>query len=120
MLIADPMLRFVAVILLSACVCAMPSYAAIMCGSACALSSMSSREQGCCPTTSRDHRDHSSQSDSKQQDQPDKHHCAAPCCGYVAHVFSSDLQRTESEPLFHMLPTASALHDSLTHEAIFH
>jgi len=114
------MLRFLAAILLSVCVCAMPSYAAIMCGSACAISSDPAHDHSCCPRAAADQHSHPSPSDSKQQDSQDKHHCAAPCCGYVAHVFSSDLQRSVSEPLFHMLPTASAIRDSATHEAIFH
>jgi hypothetical protein len=113
------MLRFLGVILLSVCVIAMPSYAAITCGSACAVKS-DAHDHYCCPASAGEpSKHHHDQSDGKAPDDS-KHHCAAPCCGYVAFVFTGDHSDGNSEPLIDLLPTASTLHDASAHDAIFH
>ena len=113
------MLRFLAIILLSVCVCAMPSYAAITCGSACTLKS-TGHDHHCCPSSAVEpSRHHHSQDDGKTSDDA-RHHCAAPCCGYVALVFAGDFERGNAQPLTDLLPTNSTRSDASAHDAIFH
>ena len=114
------MLRFIGVILLCTCVCAMPSYAAIQCGGACETASVTHEHQ-CCPdsaiaSASTAH-GHHSPSDTKHDG---KHHCAAPCCGYVAHVLADAAAGADAQPLVALLPGASVLHAAADHDAIFH
>jgi hypothetical protein len=110
------MLRIPGIILLCLCVLAMPSYAAITCGSACEVSS-DSHEHQCCPTTAASTDDHDAPSDSPHHG---KHHCAAPCCGYVATVLIVDAAGADAQPLADLLPTAAVLTGSVDHDAIFH
>src|SRR5688572_23546733 len=93
------MLRFLGVILLCTCVCAMPSYAAIQCGSACETTS-ATHEHRCCPDSAAA--------------------SAAAGCGYVAHVFADAAAGADAQPLAKLLPGASVLHAAADHEAIFH
>ena len=113
------MLRFFSVILLSVCVCAMPSYAAITCGSTCTLKS-AGHDHHCCPGSAGDSsKHHHPQDDGKPSDDA-KHHCAAPCCGYVAFAFAGDTNCGDAQPLAEFLPIDSGLHDASAHDAIFH
>src|SRR5205809_1031806 len=113
------MFRFFSVILLSVCVCAMPSYAAIRCGSTCAQTS-NTHDQHCCPSSAGEpSKHHHSQDDGKTSDDA-RHHCTAPCCGYVALVFTADADRSVAQPLTDLLPTDSGLRDASAHDAIFH
>ena len=117
------MLRTLGIILLSLCVLAMPSYAAITCGSACATDAVG-HEHACCPTdaaavqaaSADDH----GPTDSDHSGRDGRHHCAAPCCGYVATVLSGGATAVESQPLADLLPTAAVLTGSADLDAIFH
>ena len=117
------MLRTLGVILLSLCVLAMPSYAAITCGSACA-TEMDTPQRACCPTdvaaaqpaSADDH----GPTDSDHSGDSGRRHCAAPCCGYVATVLSGATMPIDSEPLADLLPSDAVLTGSVEHEAIFH
>jgi hypothetical protein len=117
------MLRFLGVIFLSLCVLAMPSYAAIACGSACTTET-NTHEHACCPdelATARPASAHDDgPTDSSHSGTGGRHHCAAPCCGYVATVLSASAVHVDSQPLADLIPTAAALVGSVDHESIFH
>ena len=117
------MLRILAVILLVLCVLAMPSYAAIMCGSACAGTS-EARLYDCCASVaiaSGDaNEDADGPRDSNHSDGNPDQPCAAPCCGFVAHVLTSSIAHDEERPLADLLPSASALSGAVSQGAIFH
>ncbi len=114
------MLRTPCVILLALCVLAMPSYAAITCGNACAAMSDA---HDCCPVATNlvpandgaDGAPTSNHSDAGRSDP-----CAAPCCGFVAHVLTSSIPHVDERPLADLLPTGSVLQDAVNHDAIFH
>ena len=116
------MLRTLGVILLSLCVLAMPSYAAITCGSACATKT-ASHEHACCPADATAVRSPSANdhppTDSDHSGS-DGRHCVAPCCGYVATVLSGTATLVDSQPLADLLPTAAVLIGSGDLDAIFH
>jgi hypothetical protein len=113
------MVRYLAIFVLSLCVCAMPSYAAITCGSTCTLKS-DTHDHHCCPDSAgQPSKHHHSQDDGKSSDDA-KHHCVAPCCGYVAFVFAIYSDRGDAQPLTELAPIDSGLHDVSSHDAIFH
>jgi len=119
------MLRTLGVILLCLCVLAMPSYAAITCGRACATKTVSD-DRPCCqadataaqPASAGDHGP--TDSDQSGNGGDGGRHCAAPCCGYVATVLSGAATAIDSEPLADLLPTAAVLTGSADLDAIFH
>ena len=121
------MLRTLGVILLSLCVLAMPSYAAITCGSACATEGVG-HEHACCPTdaaavqaaSADDHGPTDSEHSGNGGDNGGRRHCAAPCCGYFATVLSGPATLIDSQPLADLLPTAAVLSGSADLDAIFH
>ena len=118
------MIRFLGIILLSVCVTAMPSYAAITCGSACAVTPGAPQEDGCCSSdsvaaTHSPANDDNAPNDS-QQPTDGRQHCAAPCCGYVADVLSGAVLHRDAEPLAEILPTAAVAHGSIAQNGIFH
>ena len=117
------MLRTVGVILLALCVVAMPSYAAVACGSACETSASSGHEHDCCPTSTASAASHpAGNDDSAPHDSrvPGRHHCAAPCCGFVAHVLTVNPPPVAERPLGDLSPAAPVARAAVDHEAIFH
>ena len=115
------MLRIPAVILLALCVIAMPSYAAIACGSACETSTSATHEHDCCPTGSTIAAAHADDGDSSHDSKtPGRHHCAAPCCGFVAHVLTTRVPPAGDRPLADSLPSAAVVRTAVDHDAIFH
>jgi hypothetical protein len=117
------MIRTLSVILLSLCVLAMPSYAAIACGSACTTEAVG-HEHPCCPTDDAAVQPASADDhgpiDSDHSGRDGRHHCAAPCCGYVATVLGGAATAVDSQPLADLLPTAAVLTGSADLDAIFH
>jgi hypothetical protein len=119
------MLRIPGVILLCLCVLAMPSYAAITCGSGCAATS-DAHEHDCCPadsamtTTTAQPVDNDRGGDSHDTGDGRHHHCTAPCCGFVAHVLTASVPHIDERPLADLLPTGSVLESAIDHDAIFH
>ncbi len=118
------MLRLPGIILLSLCVLAMPSYAAITCGTACA-GTNNAHEDDCCLAIAAstgapgiDNAD--APHDSNHSDTGRHDPCAAPCCGYVAHVLSGAIVPTDDKPLADPLPSAGVVRASGNHDAIFH
>ncbi len=115
------MLRTSAVILLALCVLAMPSYAAIACGSSFA---NASDPHDCCPETPSAIKPANSDVDGSRNtshsSENGRNQCAAPCCGFVAHVpvvvVSHAIERSPVERLL----SESSLHGSVDHDAIFH
>jgi hypothetical protein len=119
------MMRTLGVILLSLCVLAMPSYAAITCGSACGTTKTSADQHACCPGVAANAQPASSHDDGApaspgHSDTGGKQHCAAPCCGYVATVTVTGAAQVDAQPLADLLPTAAILAGSVDHDAIFH
>jgi|SRR5687767_4782115 len=117
------MIRTLGVILLSLCVVAMPSYAAITCGSACTTET-DAHEHACCPDDIAAVQDASAHddapADSGHSGTGGRHHCAAPCCGYVATVLTASTVHVDSQPLADLMPAAADLVGSVDHDAIFH
>lgn len=117
------MQRLLSVILLSLCVLAMPSYAAIACGTPCA-DSIDAHEHDCCPeiaaVVGQDADGSDAPHDSKHSDGGRHHHCAAPCCGFVAHALGGAMPSIEDRPLADSLLTGAVVRESGSHEAIFH
>ena len=114
------MFRIPAVILLSLCVAAMPSYVAVRCSNA--------RDQGsdaqiheCCPvTTTAFGVPTGDDGDEKHSPISSQQSCAAPCCGYVAHVVAGPARLNPSNLLANLLPPVSESHAAVDREAIFH
>ena len=117
------MIRTLGVILLSLCVLAMPSYAAITCGSACTTET-DTHEHACCPddvaTAHAGSAHEDGRTGSSHSGSGGRHHCAAPCCGYVATVLTASTVHVDSQPLADLIPTAAAPVGSVDHESIFH
>lgn len=118
------MFRFLGVILLSLCVLAMPSYAALACGTTCA-DMTAAHEYDCCPTIAAEIDlagidDVGAPNSSNHSNSGHHHHCVAPCCAYVAHMLSGAVLSVEAKPLADLLPTAVVAHGSGNHDAIFH
>jgi hypothetical protein len=115
------MLRFLGVILLSVCVVAMPTYAAVTCASlGCG---PKADKHPCCPTKTTVSQAVDTHQDGRH-DSPHsgdgRAHCTAPCCGFVAHVVTLTAPSGGEALLTELPATDSGLHDFVDHDAIFH